>query len=260
MITSVQNPRIKQVRALLHQRQERKERALCIIEGVRLIEEALLAGWKPDFLLFSQQLSPRGRSLLHAFAAQGAEVEEIDSRLMKSLADTENPQGLLGVFPVTPTPLPPPPLMQFLLVLDQVRDPGNMGTLLRTAAAAGVQAVLLTPGSAEAYSPKVLRAGMGAQFRLPVHRMDFAAIQALYSPTLQFWLAEAARGTPCWRADLLPPLALVIGGEADGASPEARSACPHTITIPMPGESESLNAAIAAAILMFEVVRQRKTA
>ena len=120
--------------------------------------------------------------------------------------------------------------------------------------------MLLTPGSAEAYSPKVLRAGMGAQFRLPVHRMDFAAIQALYSPTLQFWLAEAARGTPCWRADLLPPLALVIGGEADGASPEARSACPHTITIPMPGESESLNAAIAAAILMFEVVRQRKTA
>jgi TrmH family RNA methyltransferase len=132
--------------------------------------------------------------------------------------------------------------------------------MLRTASAAGVQAVILAPGCADAYSPKVLRAGMGAHFKLPVLALDWAGISELLKQTgKQFvvLLADAASGTSMWNVDLRQPTAIIIGGEADGASAEAKQAANKVINIPMPGSSESLNASIAAGILLYEVVRQR---
>ncbi len=255
MITSTQNPRVQQVRALVSQRKEREERGEFVIEGVRLCEEALASAWQPRLLLYSADLPPRGLELVRAWQERGAPVEEAAPHVLRSAADTENPQGILGVFARRELSLPSRP--DFLVVADGLRDPGNLGTLLRTAAAAGAQALLLAPGCVDPFSPKVLRAGMGAHFRLPLRSLDWDELAALLKPACRVFLAESGGGTPAWQLDLRAPLALVIGGEADGAGPQARALADGQITIPMPGKSESLNAAVAAGILLFEVVRQR---
>ncbi|MGE5123438.1 MAG: TrmH family RNA methyltransferase, partial [Acidobacteriaceae bacterium] len=156
--------------------------------------------------------------------------------------------------------LPLPAELDFLLILDGIRDPGNLGTILRTAAAARIQAVLLAPGNVDAFAPKVLRAGMGAHFRLPIHQLGWAHIEQLLAGSpggMRIYLADAAGGIPYTRADFRTPLALLVGGEAAGAGHEAFSLASEKVQIPMPGGSESLNAGIAAGILLFEVVRQR---
>jgi TrmH family RNA methyltransferase len=149
-------------------------------------------------------------------------------------------------------------MLSFVFVPDQLRDPGNLGTMLRTAAAAGVQAVFCPPETADAFSPKVLRAGMGAQFRLPVHTLDWDAITS-HLALLKVILADMEQGLPYTQADLRPPLALIVGGEAEGASAQAHRLASGFVHIPMPGGVESLNAAVAAGILLFEVVRQRSS-
>ncbi|MEO7840377.1 MAG: RNA methyltransferase, partial [Anaerolineales bacterium] len=173
--------------------------------------------------------------------------------LMKSLSETETPQGILAVLEIIQLPIPN--YLNFVLIPDQIRDPGNLGTLLRTAASAGVQAVLLPPETTDAFAPKVLRSGMGAHFRLPIHAMTWDEIRA-QTNSLQIFLADMD-GQSCWETDLRQPLALVIGGEAEGASNEARKLATQKISIPMVGNIESLNAGVAGSVLMFEVVRQR---
>ena len=255
MITSAQNPRIQHIRALLTQRKARDESGEFVIEGVRLVEEALGSNWEVRLLLYTSELSPRGQALLAQARARGAEVDEIPPYLIKSSADTENPQGILGVFARRELPLADQ--LNFIVVADAIRDPGNLGALLRTAAAAGAQAALLGPGCVDAFSPKVLRAGMGAHFRLALRQLDWAEIAAMLKPACRVYMAASAEGTPCWQLDLTQPAALVIGGEAEGAGPEARALADGYVSIPMPGASESLNAGVAAGILLFEVVRQR---
>lgn len=255
MITSSHNPKIQQVRTLLGRKQAREETHAFVIEGVRLAEEALAAGCCPTLVLYSGELSERGRVVLQGFSNAGAELEEVSPGLLDGLSATETSQGLLAVCPLFELPLPE--RLNFVLIADQVRDPGNLGTLLRTAAAAGVQAVLLAPGTADPFAPKVLRSGMGAHFRIPLRSLSWEEIPHICKPALRIYLAEASEGTPCWQLDLRRPLALVVGGEAEGATPEARRVADGCVTIPMPGKSESLNAAIAASILMFEIVRQR---
>jgi TrmH family RNA methyltransferase len=255
MITSAQNSRLQRVRALLNQRKDREQAGEFVVEGVRLVEEALSAGWQARLLLYTAELSERGRGLVDSARSRGVECEGVLPQLLKAAADTETPQGILGVFAMRDLPLPASP--DFLLVTDAVRDPGNLGTLLRTAAAAGVQGVLLGPGTTDPFNPKALRSGMGAHFRLPMQKMTWPAIDGLCRPATRIFLAEAGEGTPCWQADLRGPITLIVGGEAEGAGPEARALAGENITIPMPGQSESLNAAVAAAILLFEVVRQR---
>ncbi len=258
MIISTQNPKVRLVRALIARRKEREAQRAFVVEGVRLVEDALDADWKPQFVLFSQQLSPRGHETAAAFAAQGVEVEEIAEPLMKSIAGTEAPQGILAVLPM-PEPAVPDRL-DFLLIADELRDPGNLGALLRSASAAGVQAVVLPPGTTDAYNPKVVRAGMGAHFRLPIFSLDWSLIRELAQERgLRLYLADAEGGQPGWQLDLRAPTGLVVGGEAEGASRAARAYVDGIITIPMPGHIESLNAAVAGSILLFEVVRQRSS-
>jgi TrmH family RNA methyltransferase len=259
MITSSHNPCIQRLRALLAKRSEREEQKAFVVEGVRLIEEALRARWMPQSVLFTSELSERGKDLVKNFTERGLDVEEVPSSLMDSISDTEASQGLLAVLPMRT--LEPPAALNFIVIADAMRDPGNLGTMIRSAAAAGAQAVFLAPGTADPFAPKVVRSAMGAHFRLPLIAMDWEQIvwqcKAKACPPVQLLLSEASEGKPCWQMDLREPLALIIGGEADGASPEAIKAADQLITIPMPGKSESLNAAIAAGILLFEVVRQR---
>jgi RNA methyltransferase, TrmH family len=256
MITSPQNPKLKLIRALQGRPKDRLEESAFLAEGVRLVEEALSANWPIRFVLFSSGLSERGEALLEKMRVAGVEVDEVSGDLLQSASETETSQGVLAVLELNDLPLPISP--NFLLISDQIRDPGNLGTLLRSAAAAGVQAVLLPPETADAFAPKVVRAGMGAHFRLPVKSMDWEGIeQVCKQANLQVFLADMA-GDSCWETDFRRPLALIVGGEAEGASEQARELANGIVSIPMPGKAESLNAGIAGAVLMFEVVRQRR--
>jgi TrmH family RNA methyltransferase len=255
MITSAQNPKLKLARALMGRPKERRLARAFVAEGVRLVEEALITEWPFQFVLHTDQLSERGDAVIETLTRKGIECEETTSPLLDALSDTGNTQGILAVLDL-PAAAPHPSPLKFVLIPDQIRDPGNLGTLLRSAAAAGVQTVMLPPETTDAFAPKVVRAGMGAHFRLPIHALSWNEIRILCTG-LQIFLADM-EGTSCWESDLRAPLALIVGGEAEGASVPARALATKVISIPMPGESESLNAGAAGAILLFEVVRPRK--
>lgn len=259
MITSIRNPKIQWVRSLLNQSRARREEEAFVVEGMRLVEEAFLSGWGARLLLYTPEFSIRGNSLMERFAAQDTPVEEVSPAILKAVSDTETPQGILAVLPIKYLPLPPEP--DFLLIVDGVRDPGNLGTILRTAAAAGVQGVLLPPGSVDPFSPKVVRSGMGAHFKLPVLQVTWEEVRTNFLNNRErhphVYLADASGGPAYFQVDFKIPLILIVGGEAQGAGQVSRELATSRVYIPMPGQMESLNAAVAAAILMFEVVRQR---
>lgn len=257
-ITSFKNPRIQYIRDLLNSHKSRMENHACVVEGVRLAEEVLRSGNTIQCAVFSEGISSRGLELVNDIGKTTIPLIKVPDELMNKISATEAGQGLLLI--VEPNESGMTDQIEFVLILDEIKDPGNMGTLLRTAAAAGVQSVIITPGCVDAWSPKVLRAGMGAHFRIPLRMMGWDEIIKLWrvqtkSPAL--YLAESAQGQSVWDVDMAQPLGLIIGGEANGASDSARSNATGYVTIPMPGGSESLNAAVAAGILLFEVVRQR---
>lgn len=256
MITSAQNPKLKLVRALQGRPKERRDAGAFLAEGVRLAEDAFRADWDFRFVLYDETLSERGQTLVESLRARGVEVEALAANLMKSLSDTETPQGLLAVLNNHQLPITGEP--NFILVPDQVRDPGNLGALLRSAAAAGAQAAIIPPETTDVFAPKVLRAGMGAHFRLPIRAMTWAELGRFSdSASLRVMLADMD-GTACWDLNLREALLLIVGGEADGASPAARALANQKVRIPMSGDVESLNAAVAGGVLMFEVMRQRR--
>jgi TrmH family RNA methyltransferase len=256
-ITSLNNSKIKLVRSLQNRQRQRQTEGFFLAEGVRLIEEAVSVHWPIEFILYDETLSERGKDLIATLNVESqVETLEIPSNLMAEISGTETPQGILAVLEQTPLALPQHPT--FILIADQIRDPGNLGTILRTAEATGVDGVLLSPGTVDAFSPKVVRAGMGAHFRLPIHHTSWDELQA-YLHALPVFLADSGAGLPIWEANLVQPCALLIGGEAFGASPSGEEIATQKVTIPMQGRMESLNAAAAAAILMAEVLRQRYT-
>ncbi len=254
MITSSHNPKIKRVRELQSSSRSRKEAGAFVVEGMRLVEEALASEWPVQLVLYTEDLDPRGQKVLQKLAESGAAVESVSESVMRFASDTQTPQGLLAV--ITDHPLELPKKLKFVFIPDSMRDPGNLGSMLRSAAAAGVDAAFLPPGTVDAFSPKVLRAGMGAQFRIPVLVLNWEEIVEQVG-SLAVWLADAHKGPPYYTADFRSPLALIVGGEATGASPQARQLATSPVCIPMPGSIESLNAAAAAAILLFEVARQQ---
>lgn len=259
MINSAQNPRIQHVRALLTRRNAREEAGEFVIEGVRLVEEAEDSGFLPNLILFTQGISPRGKDIQIRLESRGCSVEEIPDELMSSLSDTKNSQGILAVVPFPNIPTVDP--LTFIVVADSIRDPGNIGTLLRSAAAVGVEMFILTPGTTDPFAPKVVRSAMGAHFRLPIREYDWSGVRSEIvknaTHPIKVFLADMV-GESLWEADFTKPLALIIGGEAEGASSEGRGLANTTVSIPMPGGAESLNAAVAGSILLFEILRQRQ--
>lgn len=256
MITSTQNSKIKWVRLLQSQARARKESAVFVVEGVRLVEEALTAGWNAELVLHTADLSTRGQAVVSGFAQRGCPVEEVSEGVLEAASDTQTPQGILAV--IHQTSQPQPDQLDFALIADGVRDPGNLGSILRSAAAAGVQAAFLAPGCADPFSPKVVRSAMGAHFRLHLATLDWPALHAhVTSAGLYVVLAAAGAGLAYSVCDFRRPLGIIIGSEAEGAGAQAHALANTSVHIPMAGKTESLNAAAAAAILLFEVVRQR---
>ncbi len=254
VITSTANRSVRLVRALQQKRRARQEEGLFVVEGTRWAEEVVAAGAPVRLVLHTDHLSARERGLVNQTARTGAEVRVVSEAVMAACSATESPPGLLMVLPIPALPLPE--RLTLALVVDGVRDPGNLGTLLRTALAAGVEAAFLTPGTVDPYNPKVVRAAMGAHLRLPLRTVEPADLpQALQG--LQVWLAEARQGHPYYAVDWRQPVALVVGGEAQGPSAALRGLAHGQVHVPTPGEVESLNVAIATAVILFEIVRQR---
>lgn len=258
MITSKTNPRIQKIRALVNHRKDRESTGLFVIEGVRLLEEASSQDVPIEEVYFSRSLSDRGKALIERFIQKGIPVEEVDNAIFHQLMDTSTSQGIAAICRKEVQTLPDQ--IHFCIIVDQLRDPGNLGTLLRVAAAAGAQAVIVTSGSVDLYSPKVLRSAMGAHFHTLCVEMDWKQITHLRE-TCQVrpisFVAAANADLVCWDCDFVQPTFVIIGNEADGASASAFEFADHKVSIPMPGQFESLNAAVAAGILIFEVVRQR---
>jgi TrmH family RNA methyltransferase len=258
LITSFKNPKIQYIRELLSSRKFREENHACVLEGVRLAEEALKAGFIPQLVVYSDGLSSRGMDLVGSLQGKPTQILKVPDDLLSKISATESGQGLLLV--VEPGKPAFPSICNFVLILDEIKDPGNMGTILRTAAAAQTQLVIVTPGCVDVFSPKVLRAGMGAHFFLPVIQMTWPEIINKWQEqkdSTGLYLAESSQGKSIWDIDFKKSAWIIIGGEAEGAGAEARNAATEMAMIPMPGKSESLNAAIAAGIILFEVVRQR---
>jgi TrmH family RNA methyltransferase len=254
MISSNQNSKIKLARALTGRPKERRDADAFLAEGVRLVEEAFAANWPFRFVLHSDELSERGKKLIKKLEDKKIDVEKVENVLLQSLSETETSQGVIAILDYSPLPIPQSP--NFILIPDSIRDPGNLGTLLRTADAAGVQALLIPSETTDAFAPKVVRAGMGAHFRLPILSMSWDEIREA-TKDLQVFLADMD-GQSCWETDFHQPLALIVGSEAEGASEQARKLANASVKIPMAGKTESLNAAVAGSVLMFEVMRQRK--
>ncbi len=227
VITSSQNAKIKLVRVLLGRARERREAGAFVAEGVRLVEEAERRDWRFEIVLYDETLSERGKLLVKRLKSKSVEVEQVSQSLMTSLSETATPQGILAVLKISSLPISQSP--DFVLIPDQIRDPGNLGTLLRTAAAAGVQAVLLPPETTDAFAPKVVRSGMGAHFSLAIHSLSWEDIHR-YLMDLQIFLADTG-GQSCWETDFRQPLALVVGGEAEGASEKAQKLSTQKISM-----------------------------
>ncbi|HEY60139.1 MAG TPA: RNA methyltransferase [Anaerolineae bacterium] len=260
MITSLHNPKIKWVRSLLSSKKERKNSGCFVVEGVRLAEEVLQINVIPQLVLFSEELSERGGRIINGFQSTETALEEVSAEHLNRISDTETSQGILIVLPFVNIPIPKN--FDFALALDNIRDPGNLGTILRSAAAFNVQAVFVTPGTTDIFAPKVVRSAMGAHFRLPMVTAPVKKINQIckqQNPPLQIYLADVQTGKPCWQLDLTQPILIIIGGEAHGAGSRTRTIAAKNIRIPMPGATESLNAAIATSILAYEVLRQRKS-
>lgn len=256
MITSSDNPRVKWLRSLQEKKGRRHE--LCFqVEGAILLETALSYGVQPRLVLYdgaALQSTARGRQLLALLA--GVVAEEVTPGVLAALSGTVTPQGVIAAFPI-PEPPNRLPNQHLVVVLDGVRDPGNAGTILRSAQAAACAGVLATTDTVDLFSPKTVRAGMGAHFALPVAcDLSWPAIAELLGGR-KTYVAEARTGAPYYEIDWAEPAALVIGNETEGARPQTLHSAAGRVSIPMPGQAESLNAAVAASIVIFESVRQR---
>jgi TrmH family RNA methyltransferase len=256
MITSLTNPKVKHVRALTRKK-ERYATQQFVVEGVRLIEEALKARIVPLLVLHTPNIEgdARARPLLERLRAVTSEVFAVSDEVMRAMAATETPPGIAAVTPFVALPLLAQP--QFVLILDAVRDPGNVGTILRSARAAGVDAVFFAHGTADPYNDKVVRAAMGAHFAVPLRVASWGMIADALREVPRVYLADARGEMAYARADWSRPVALIVGGEAEGASDDAKKIATARVSIPMHGGVESLNAAMAATVLLFEGKRQR---
>jgi len=243
----------------LQRRKGRRRRGLAVAEGVRLVEEAIAAGVRLQGVVVANDLDAgaRGAALLETLGSHDVPVVTVTPRTLEQLADTDTPQGVLAVLEPPRWTLADirPAHRAPVLVLDAVQDPGNVGTLIRTAFALGASGALLLPGSAEPSNPKVLRAAMGATFRLPWAMAVDGEFRAWVREVgADLWVA-ATDGTPVHRLSAPERLALVVGNEGAGGRPVVREMSRASVAIPLARGAESLNVAVAAGIVLFEVTR-----
>lgn len=243
-ITSLKNPKVAAWKAL-KDRKGRRESGCFLVEGRKMVEEALASAFDVETVLVQEGMElPDGLTM---------PVYELPAHVLAAVCDTKTPQGIAAVVRMKEQSA----LGKHIVVLDGVQDPGNVGTIIRTADAAGLDGVLLSNQCADVFSPKVLRATMGSIFRMNLHTTDDlpGELTKLREKGYSI-LSSQLDGTPFYeREKVAEQFALVIGNEGNGVSEQVQQTATHRVRLPMRGGAESLNAAIAAAIMMYELMR-----
>lgn len=262
-ITSSQNPVLKELKAL-KQKKVREEKQLFFIEGIRFVEEALKESADIDKIFLSDKLTQikGGNEILERMQKGNYSMYSLPDRLFKEISDTENPQGILATVRFNKLNTSDIPACgDFYVVLDSLQDPGNMGTIIRTADAAGASGIIVSKGCVDIYNPKVLRSTMGSIFHVPVYNSEDMGegIRQLKSMGVKVYAAHLEGALDYFEADMTGRCAVIIGNEAGGISSEIAGMADALVKIPMPGRAESLNASVAASLMMYEVVRLRST-
>lgn len=258
MLTSLQNPLVKQIRKL-HAAKYRRQEGLFLLEGTHLIEEAAFAEWPMDILCFTAAWQAKASALLETLQTQGIRCEQVSPEVLLAMATTINPDGVVAVARSHSKSSPTLSIQSLGLVLETLQDPGNVGTILRTAAAAGVEGIWLDSESVDLESPKVLRASAGAWFRVPTAHSPDLPTQVREYQTQGF---QAIATTPkanldYWEVDYTQPTLVLVGNEGAGLSDALMNAATLQVSIPLSAGIESLNAAIATAVILYEAKRQR---
>ena len=241
----------------LRRRRARERQQLFVAEGVRAVEELLRSPLHVRGILVAPQLAGalRGAALLDIARRSGVELAEVDEREFASAAETDSPQGVLAIGEIPHAKLSDLSLPDRarLVVLDAVQDPGNVGTILRTAAALGATAVLAMPGTVDLWNAKVVRSAMGALFHRPAFTCTWAELDTFLPPSaVALWGADAA-GTPL--DEMTPParLGILVGNEGAGLTPEGLARVEHRVSLPISSTVESLNVAVATGILLYQL-------
>lgn len=258
IITSVNNSQIKAIKQLLTKAKERRKQGLYVVEGLKMFEEAF-----DEELIIKTYVSEsffKNKTVEEAEVFQALDYEILSDSLFKNISDTVTPQGIMGI--VKSQEYDIMDLLRgedtFLLILEDIRDPGNLGTMVRTAEAAGVTGIIMNSSCVDLYNPKVIRSTMGSIFRLPVYITENLTdtLMEIKSKKITIYAAHLD-GKPYGNQIFNGKIAILIGNEANGLSQENSKMTDKKIKIPMKGKVESLNAAVASSILMYEAARQR---
>lgn len=245
--------KLRLVRNLLEKRRSRRKEERFVVEGPHLVEEA---GAAIDFVVYSQRLP-----VLEKLKEQGVDCFKISREQFKELSGVETPQGILAVVKERPYGLRDvlQAAVPLVVICAGVQDPGNLGTIIRSADAVGASGVVLTRGTVDLYNPKVLRSTMGSIFHLPIAQVDDAveAVKELKEQRVRVIAADAAAQNDHYAADYRLPCAILVGNEGAGLDKEVLALADEAVRIPMPGKAESLNVGISTAVVLYEALRQR---
>ncbi|WP_218079782.1 TrmH family RNA methyltransferase [Anthocerotibacter panamensis] len=260
MLTSLKNPLLKQVRKL-HQAKARAETGWMLLEGPHLVEAALETGWPLEYVLGTPPWIARHPHLWQQLANHAHQAEQVQESLFPELVTTVNSPGILAVAPRGARPwqscLADP--LQVLVVLERIQDPGNLGTILRTAAAVGVSGVVVSPDSIGPDHPKVLRATSGQWFRQPPYVAEVVEVlRVCKQQGFQIVGTSPHAAQSLWQAKLTAPLVLLFGSEGQGLSGAIQQEVQVPVRIPQQPGVESLNLSVSVAVLLYEVARQQQ--
>lgn len=255
-LSSTQNPKVKLARSLADKK-GRKETGLFLVEGTKLVREALTWGHQPATVMATAEWwAEHGDEA--PFTGLTGERFEVTPAVLEAIATTKTPDPVVALMPMLdgePLTLAPQALVA---IAHRLQDPGNLGTIIRAADAAGADAVVVTDQTVDPFSPKVVRATMGSLFHLPVVRQDLAE-WVKENPELPIFAMTLTGSESIYTHDFRHGAAFLIGNEGAGLTPEDEALATHRVKIPIPGNAESLNAAMAATICLYEAVRQRVT-
>ncbi|RKD24651.1 hypothetical protein BEP19_05140 [Ammoniphilus oxalaticus] len=256
-IESVQNARVKEW-AKLGKRKGREQAGSFIVEGEHVVEEAIKQEAPIEALLMTEAFP--ATEIISQFAQTNPSIcFQVSDTIMRRLSETETPQGIMAITKIQKDELESFIHKKYLLLLDAIQDPGNLGTIIRAADAAGVDGIILGNGTVDPHNSKVVRSTMGSIFHIPIIQANLAEIIGQLQQHEYTFIAASLEGAVAYdEQDYTGSIGIVIGNEANGVSEEILRACSSRIKIPLYGRAESLNAAIAAGIIMYEATRQRK--
>lgn len=257
-ILSKDNKLIKEIKKL-KEKKYRTAYSKFIVEGFRFVEEALKSSFNVPYLFFCDKSENKFENFINTIEIKGnTKIFKVSEAVLNSILSTENPQGIAAVvenkaFNINCDD-------GFYVLADKVQDPGNMGTIIRTADAAGANGVIITKGTVDIYNDKTLRATMGSIFKIPIIiENEFETVYKLKKNGFKLIVSSLETKNNFYDIDLKGKVIIAVGNEGSGISEKIYSIADEKVKIPMPGNAESLNAAIAAAIMMFEAVRQKNT-